>query len=63
MNSTENTVSNNSSSVTPTKSNNMEYVTNMSDPINARIKENKLTLKNSQLWRRRNKRVYPMSSK
>lgn len=63
MNSTENTVSNNSSSVTPTKSNNMKYVTNMSDPINARIKENKLTLKNSQLWRRRNKRVYPMSSK
>ena len=63
MNSTENTVSNNSSSVTPIKSNNMKYVTNMSDPINARIKENKLTLKNSQLWRRRNKRVYPMSSK
>lgn len=63
MNSTENTVSNNSSSVTPIKSNNMKYVTNMSDPINARIKENNLTLKNSQLWRRRNKRVYPMSSK
>ena len=63
MSSPQSVITNNSSSVTPTKPNNTKYDVNMNDPIIARIKENKLTLKNSQLWRRRNNRIHPSGSK
>ena len=63
MSSPQSIVTKSSTSVTPTKPTNTKYTVNMNDPIIARMNENTLTLKKSNLWRRRNNRVQPAPSK
>ena len=48
------------SKVNPMVIKTVSHRVNLNDPIQARLAENKLTIKNSKLWIRRN-RIYPVS--
>ena len=48
------------SKVNPLAIKTVSHVVNLNDPIQARLAENKLTIKNSKLWIRRN-RIHPVS--
>ena len=52
--------SNMSTSINPLAIKTVSHVVNLNDPIQARLAENKLTIKNSKLWIRRN-RIHPVS--
>ena len=47
------------SKVNPLAIKTVSHVVNLNDPIQARLAENKLTIKNSKLWIRRN-RIHPV---
>ena len=48
------------SKVNPMVIKTVSHIVNLNDPIQARLAENKLTIKNSKLWIRRN-RIQPVS--